>query len=416
MLFGAVFAGETQQEVTACVIMNAKTGRVLLQKAAHQKMYPASTTKIALLAYVLSSPDLDLSQKIVVPGEAVRSVPDNEKSRDNYSKYPSYTLEARGSSAGLKNGEIIHLKDALFGAMLPSGNDAANLLAYYWGKGSIDGCVEQINHFLETLGCQNTNLMNPHGLHHPNHYSTAYDLAVVTRYAMQIPLFRQIVSTPSYTKERTNKQPVVTWLQTNKLLVQGPYYYDLASGVKTGSHARAQNCLVASGETADRSIIVVLLHCPDRKQMFVGAKKLLQRFLTEQKSRRVIVENGPVQLKREIEGQVPLSLVSSREAAISFYPTEEPAVRAVVEWKPLKYPIEQGQEIGVLNIISDDEVVDHIPLLASEHREITWKQRIIASQEFLKDHRGAVLAITLCIGILICIGIAIRSGNRSHRH
>jgi D-alanyl-D-alanine carboxypeptidase (penicillin-binding protein 5/6) len=405
---------ETPQEVTAFVIMNAKTGRVLLQRASHQKLYPASTTKVALLAYVLSTPGIDLTQKVVVPSEAVKAVLDVEKSRDNFSKYPSYILEARGSSAGFKTGEIIYLKDALFGAMLPSGNDAANTLAYYWGNGSIETCIEQINHFVESLGCLNTRLLNPHGLHHPQHSSTAYDLALITRYGMQIPLFRQIVSTTSYTKERTNKQPAVTWQQTNKLLLKGPYYYDRATGVKTGSHSRAQNCLIATGETSDRSLIVVLLHCQDRKQMFVGAKKLLQRFLTEEKTQRVIVKKGPLQLKREIEGQlVPLSLLSSREAAVSFYPSEEPVIRAVVEWKDLKFPVEQGQEIGILRIIVDDEEVDGVSLLASEHRDITWHQRLLASQKFLKGHRGAVLAISFSFVVLIIF--AVRTRRRTTR-
>ncbi len=420
LLLWAFFVGiegrvEASQELTACIVMNAKTGRVLLQRAAHQKMYPASTTKIALLAYVLSTPDIDLSQKLVVPSEAVRSVPDAEKSRDNFAQYPSYVLEARGSSAGFKSGEIIRLQDVLFGAMLPSGNDAANVLAYYWGKGSIEACIEQINQFAESLGCQNTKFCNPHGLHHPDHVSTAYDLALLTRYGMQIPLFRHIVSTTSYTKERTNKQPAVTWQQTNKLLTSGPHYYERATGVKTGSHSRAQSCLVATGETGDRSLILVLLHCPDRKQMFIGAKKLLQRFLNEEKVRRVVVEHGSLQLKREIEGQaMPLSLFSSREAAVSYYPSEEPTIRAIVEWKDLRFPVEQGQEVGVVRILADETEVDRVPLLASEHRDTTWHQRLLVTQRFLKAHNGVILAIAMCVGVLIAI-FFMRSSRRGRR-
>lgn len=416
LLVETTAAAQTPQELTAFVVMNAKTGRVLMQRSAHEKMYPASTTKVALLSYVLNTPGIDLTQKLVVPQEAVKAVSDVEKGRDNFSKYPSYVLESSGSLAGFKTGEIIYLKDALFGAMLPSGNDAANTLAYYWGNGSIEACIEQMNRFAESIGCLNTKFLNPHGLHHPQHVTTAYDLALLTRYGMQIPLFRQIVGTTAYTKERTNKQPAVTWQQTNKLLLQGPYFYDRATGVKTGSHQRAQNCLVASAETTDRSIIIVLLHCPDRKQMFVGAKKLLQRFLNEEKTRRVVVEHGSIQLKREIEGQmVPLSLCSPREAAVSFYPSEEPNVRAVVEWNSLKFPVEEGQEVGFLHIMADDEEVDRVPLLASEHRDTTWRQRLITSQKFLKDHRGAVLGICLCLGILIAISFAVRAGNRSYR-
>lgn len=406
--------GETPQDVTACVVMNAKTGRVLVQRAAHQKMYPASTTKVALLASILTTPNIDLDQKLVVPPEAVKAVADSEKSRDNFSKYPAYILETRASIAGFKPGEIIRLKDALYGAMLPSGNDAANTLAYYWGNGSIDACVEQMNRLSDSLGCINTKFVNPHGLHHPQHLSTAYDLALLTRYAMGIPLFREIVKSTSYTKDRTNKQPPVTWQQTNKLLVQGPYYYEYATGVKTGSHSRAQNCLIASGETSDRSIIVVLLHCPDRKQMFVGAKKLLQRFLSEEKARKIVVEKGPLQLKREIEGhQVPLSLFSPREVSVGFYPSEEPEIHASVEWKELHFPIVRGQEVGTICVLADDTEIDRVPLLASEHREKTWRQRLLSSQKFLKNHKGGFVIVLLCGGVVVALALYFRAGRRS---
>lgn len=411
-----VLSGESSREQTAFVVMNAQSGRVLMQRSAHQKMYPASTTKVALLAYILSTSGIDLTQKLVVPAEAVKAVSDAEKSRDNFSKYSPYVLEARGSSAGLRAGEIILLKDALYGAMLPSGNDAANTLAYYWGKGSIDSCLEQMNRFVESLGCGDSTFLNPHGLHHPQHVTTAYDLAVLTRYAMQVPLFRQIVGTASYTKERTNKQPAVTWHQSNKLLVPGPYYYDRATGVKTGYHARAQNCLIATGENENRSLIIVLLHCPDRKQMFVGAKKLLERFLNEEKKRRVVIDNGPLRLKRDIEGQAaPLSLFSPREAAVAFYPSEEPAIRAVVEWKELTFPVEQGQEVGVVHILADETEVDRVPLLASEHRDTTLRQRFVAFQTFLRDHRHVVLIMGMCAGMALLVLFWRRSARGRRR-
>jgi D-alanyl-D-alanine carboxypeptidase (penicillin-binding protein 5/6) len=407
-------AADSQQEASAFVVMNAVSGRVLMQRAAHQKMYPASTTKIATLAYVVSTAGLDLNQQLVVPAEAVRAVSVGEKSRDNFSKYPAYILEAGASSmAGFKAGEVIRLQDALHGAMLCSGNDAANTLAYYWGKGSIDVCVEGINRLVEAIGCQNTRFVNPHGLHHPCHVSTAYDLALIARYAMQTPLFRSIVKTTTYTKECTNKQPAVTWQQTNKLLIQGPYHCERATGIKTGYTGLAQHCLVASGETADRSIIVVLLHCPDRKHMFLAAKKLLERFLSEEKVHHTVVEKGSVQLKREIEGQkAPLALTSPRECAVAFYPSEQPELRAVVEWKELRFPVEPGHEIGVVHVFADDHEVDAVPLLASEHRDTTWSQRWLSARSALKENRGGVVVAVLILGALIGFASFFRSASR----
>lgn len=403
LCFLSVYAAEQGSE-SPFVVMNAKTGRILMQHAAHKKMYPASTTKVALLAYVLSTTGLDLEQRLVVPAEALRMVPDAEKSRENYSKYPSYILEAAGSTAGFKAAEVITLKDALWGAMLPSGNDAANTLAYYWGNSSIETCVEQMNRLADSLGCQNTHFMNPHGLHHPNHYSSAFDLAVIARYAMQYPIFRQIVGSKTYTKERTNKQPAVIYQQHNKLLVSGPYYYEKATGIKTGQHSRAKSCLIASGETGDRSIIVVLLHVPDRKQLFLGARKLLDTFLSEAKVQRKIVQKGLLQLKREVEGQpAPLSLEAPEDCVMSYYPSEEPVVKALVEWKELRFPIEPGQEIGVLRVFADDQLLSTVPLLAAERRYMTWRQRLLISQRYVKEHSTAAIILVFAglLGIVM---------------
>jgi D-alanyl-D-alanine carboxypeptidase (penicillin-binding protein 5/6) len=396
------WAANSTAEPAAFVVMNAESGRLLLQRAAHKKMYPASTTKMATVLYVLNTPDLDLSQKLVVPQEAVRAVSMVERSRDSYTKYPSHILETGSSLAGFKSGEIITLQDVLYGAMLCSGNDAANVLAYYWGKGSIEACVEGINQYVESLGCANTKFCNPHGLHHPQHVTTAYDLALLARQGMRLPLFRQIVGSKSYTKGRTNKQQPVLWQQTNKLLLPGPAFCEQATGVKTGYLSEAKHCLVASGENKDRSLIVVLLGCQDRKQMFQVAKKLLERFLSEEKVRRVVVEEGPLQLNREIEGQPEaLPLAAPRSSAVAFYPSEEPPIRAVVEWNELTFPVEEGQEVGMLRVLVDEQEVDRVPLLASEHRDLTWYQRLRICQEFLREHRGAVYTGAILLAIVL---------------
>jgi D-alanyl-D-alanine carboxypeptidase (penicillin-binding protein 5/6) len=236
-------------------------------------------------------------------------------------------------------------------------------------------------------------------------------MALIARYGMQIPIFRQIVRATSYTKERTNKQPAVVWRQQyNKLLIPGPSYYEQATGIKTGYHRRAQHCLIASAENADRSLIAVFFHCPDRKQMFLAAKKLLDRFLSEEKARKVVIEKGTLQLTRLIEGQAaPLPLVAPRECAVAFYPSEKPDIRAVVEWKELSYPIEPGQEVGAVRVYADDQEVDSVPLLASESRSKTWRQSFLSTAQFVHDHRGAVTTLVLCLGIALVVILYLRS-------
>lgn len=410
-LLAGLFASSFAEEEITFVVLNAKTGKILSQQGAHKKQYPASTTKIAFVSYVLSSGSVDLDQKLVVPADAVRAVSVAEKAKDNFNKYPAYVLESASSIAGFQAGEVITLKDALYGAMLPSGNDAVNTLAYYWGNGSIPACVDRVNAFAASLGCQNTHFMNPHGLHHPHHYSSAYDLALLATNAMQNAIFRKIVSTVSYEKPKTNKQPATTWMNTNKLILPGAFFCEQATGIKTGYYSKAQHCLVASGESSDRSIIVVLLRCSDRKQLFLLSKKLLLRFLNEPKKEQVIVPYGQIRLQRDLEGHATaLSLRTETPFTLSYYPSEEPVVRAVAEWYQLRFPVKKGQLVGALKVLADDVEVGSVPLYSNECRAATWKQRFLETQGFLQAHKGAVFFIGGCV-LILCFFILRRRRN-----
>jgi len=392
------------EDVSAFIVMNAKNGKVLAEKAAYEKMSPASTTKIATVAYVLGTPDLDLDQKVAVPPEALKSVSDFEKMQDNFSRYPSHILEKTATIAGLKKGEVLSIRDLLFANMVVSGGDAANTLAYYWGDGSIEKFMERLNRFIESLGCKNTHFKNPHGLHHPEHLSCAYDLALMARFAMQNPTFRTIVSTSSYTKPKTNKQPKVTWRQNNELIApKSSYFYEAATGIKTGYHSRAQRCIVASAENSERSLIAVALRCPEKRDQFSVPKRLLEQFLVEKKKSKTIIEEGPIQLTRELEGHSSdLSLRATSECSLSFYPSEEPAIRSVVEWEKLSFPIKKGQKMGVVHIFADDEKVAQIPIISEETRKATWKQRFLEVQHFLGEHKGAVLILAILLCLFFC--------------
>lgn len=392
-------------EVGSFVVMNAENGKVLLQKDAHVKQYPASTTKIATVAYVLHLSSVDLQQKIVVPPECVRTVSDEEKSAENFSKYPSYVLEAHGSSAGFKAGEIVTLEDVLYGILLSSGNDAANTLAYYWGNRSIEQFMEQVNQMAQSLGCLNTSFENPHGLHHPQHVSSAYDLALLASYGLKNPLFAKIVSSKSYVKAQTNKQPQVTFLQTNRLLLSGPQFCEYASGVKTGYHKRAQHCFVGSGENGDRKIVVVLLHCPDRKNMFSLAKKLLEAALSEKKVVKRVIDAGKISLTRSFEGQTaPISLEAASSYDFAYYPSESPKIHAEVVWNDVDFPVTKGQKMGTVHIFSDGKEVSAVEIVSHEDRQATFSQRILSLQKFLQNHKGiAIFVAVVFAGIIIAI-------------
>ena len=208
------------------------TGVVVYEKNADTRMYPASTTKVMTYIIVAENVSDFNSEMVEITEEALA------------------TLDPESSVMGLKDhiGESFSIKDLLFGLILPSGNDAALVLATYVGGGSIDAFVEKMNAKATELGCTDTHFVNPHGLYDPNHYSTPRDMAKITKYAMNVRDFMDICNTKQYTPAGF-EDPIVT---TNYLIDRdghyGDYYYPYAKGIKTGYTDEAGRCLISTAE------------------------------------------------------------------------------------------------------------------------------------------------------------------------
>ena len=158
-------------------------------------------------------------------------------------------------------GEELTIKDLLYALLLPSSNEAANVLAIHIA-GSIDSFASMMNTKAMDLGCKNTHFVNPNGVHDDNHYSTAYDLSLIAKEAMKNDIFRQIVSTASYTLPNSNKYSRIdrTLITTNDLIKkQSNNYYEYAIGIKTGFTTPAKNCLVSSATKDGKTLIAVVL-------------------------------------------------------------------------------------------------------------------------------------------------------------
>jgi D-alanyl-D-alanine carboxypeptidase (penicillin-binding protein 5/6) len=216
----------------AAVLMVADTKEVLFEKKSKDIMYPASTTKIMTLLTALEKGD---------PNSIVTVSPS--------------AAACDGSGLGLHAGDQLTLHEAMYGMMLVSGNDAAEAIAENVA-GSIPAFVGMMNAKAEKLGAVKTHFSNPHGLPDPvNHFTTAYDLALMTVYGMQQPEFAKIVSTRDYNVHFLNRSDIrVT--NTNKLLKT----YPDANGVKTGYTDAAGDCLVAAAKRNGVQLIVVILN------------------------------------------------------------------------------------------------------------------------------------------------------------
>ena len=180
---------ELELEAEAAILMNAETGAVLFEKNSRALHYPASITKIATAHYALMKAEHLFDEQISADQDCVGTVTEDALRKSNYT-LPAYYLIPDGSHIGIKRGEILSLKDLMYGMMLASGDDAANVIAKYVG-GTIPQFMEEVNQYLKSIGCLSTTLYNPHGLHHPKQQTTAYDMALLTREALKKSLLPQ---------------------------------------------------------------------------------------------------------------------------------------------------------------------------------------------------------------------------------
>ncbi len=242
---GALYNSAVETETEIFYIESLDTGTVLFEKNSTQKAAPASLTKIVTAALALKHCE-DLNTVITVPEHCIRA------------------LDGTGSSlAGIKIGEEITMRSLLYCLMVSSANEAAMIIADYIG-GTIADFIGMMNDLAAELGCTNTHFMNPHGLDEPDHYSCASDMAKITKYAMEFPVFNEITATKEYTLPATNKNDERKINTTNFMMRESykEYYLEGAKGIKTGSTTNAGKCVVTTAAQNGYSYIAVAMKAP----------------------------------------------------------------------------------------------------------------------------------------------------------
>ncbi len=226
----------------AVMLLDAATGQVLYEKNADERIYPASTTKIMTCILALEKGNLDDIVTVGKEGEWTE---------------PGYSV------MGLKEGQKISLRELIYGMMLISGNDAAATIAVHIG-GSIEGFADMMNQKAQELGMTGSHFITPHGVDTEGHYVTARDMATLSLYAMKNEQFMQIVGSASYDFPSMNYKTEKQKQNTNKLLISSvpkgetSYYYEYATGIKTGSTDKAYRCLVASAEKDGMKLLCLI--------------------------------------------------------------------------------------------------------------------------------------------------------------
>lgn len=360
------------------ILINGNTGKVLFEKNAHAKAFPASITKIATALFILKVAGDRLDEIATAKHEAIASITPQAKKQSNY-RCPAYWLETDGTHIGIKKGEEFPLKELLYAILIASANDAANVLAQHLG-GTIPKFMDQMNFFLKELGCKNTHFCNPHGLHHPDHVTTPWDMALIAKEAMKYPFIQEAVSLTRYTCPRTNLELERTFVQTNLLLRKGTYRYSKAIGIKTGTTSLAGKTLVAAAREEERMLIAVVLGSHKVGERYEDVIKMFDSAFNEPKMRRCLLNAGPSKLTTKIKGsQKPLKTYLKEGVFYDFYPSEESAVKALVTWNASKLPIQKDECVGKISIVDENQiVVKEVSLFASESVAASFVYRVKA--------------------------------------
>lgn len=229
---------------TSALLMDMSSGRVLFSKNLDERIFPASTTKI--MTGILALEMGNMADTVTVPYEALKTI----------------TLE--DSHMGILTGENLTMDQLVKGMLIYSANDAANVIAIQI-SGSIDAFVQVMNKKAQELGMTNTNFVNPCGSHDDNHYTTARDLAILTKYAMKNEQFREIVKMPIYKIPPTNKYTQERILVNTNLFLGTSrstyHYYPPATGIKTGHTSQSGYCLVSSASYNDTELMAIVTGC-----------------------------------------------------------------------------------------------------------------------------------------------------------
>ena len=341
--FDISFASEENSlnlNARSCIVLDRNSKKIIFGKNEYNRVKMASTTKIMTATVIIEN--CDLSQTVTVSKKAAGT---------------------GGSRLGLKTGDKITIRDLLYGLLLCSGNDTAIALAET-AAGSVQEFSNMMNNKAKELGLNNSHFESPHGLDSDNHYTTAYELALLADYALQNSTFRNIVGTKNYTITINGYPQNIT--NTNELLgsLDGVY------GVKTGFTNGANRCLVTSCKRGEMDIICVVLGC-DTKNFrtqdsiklinytfenfeYLDIKNLIDRKFENYKNNNT----NPFEINKGVSNDLEIRCFSTEPSIIPIKKDEKNSIKVDFELKKsLEAPINTNLKVGSFRVYSDNRTI-----------------------------------------------------------
>lgn len=402
--------GDIDIDATAVLLLDGESEAVLYEKNAHERRYPASLTKVMTALLVVEAIDrgeLRLEQSITASANAVSSLP------------------ADASTAGIDPGETLTVEQLLYCLLVVSANEVGNIFAEEL-CGTVTAFVAEMNERAEELGCEDTHFVNTSGLPDDNHYSTAWDLWLITREAMKYDLFMTVCNTKAYSiadDPATADIDETHELHSTNLLISNwralGYLYSGAQGIKTGTTDAAGHCLISTAVRADRSLVSVMLGCeavPDP----INGGKVANTFIETPRLFDWGFENfslRTVLTAEEMICEVPVAL-SQQTSHVVVRPAEDTTAvlpndlaiedleRTIkLDREIVNAPIMAGDRLGEITLSYGDTEYATVPLLAmtdvAASRFLIMKTALITFFSNRLVHLGLVLLAILVVLILL---------------
>ncbi|MDR0293634.1 MAG: D-alanyl-D-alanine carboxypeptidase [Oscillospiraceae bacterium] len=401
---------EVDVQARSAILVHAQTDEILFAHNIHIRREPASITKIMTVLLALELGELD---EVVTAEEG-----------------DFFDIIPEGSTAGIKAGEEMTLRDLLYCAMLPSANEACNIIARHI-SGSVPAFMETVNTRLADIGCENTQFTNPHGLPDPEHYTTAYDLYLMARECLNNTVFMEIANTEYITLPPTNMTPDGRALTTTNNLITRrrypDYIYPFARGIKTGSTNAAGHCLLSTAERDGLTLISVVLGAAVDEETnlvrsFTETRSLFEWGFANFTIKRILSRVDKLTSIKVIQGQeqdeVLLVPERSVEALVPKTLNPEEIDRRVTVYEPegVHAPVSAGDVLGEVRLSYQGHEYGTVPLLADRDVERDTREAIqegigdFISQDWIK---WAVFSVVGLVALYILFAVALNRRRRA---
>ena len=388
----------TSSELTltaeSAILMDATTGKILYEKNSRTKQYPASITKLMTILLALEHGSLE--DEITFSHDAV------------------FSIEPGSAHIAIQEGEILTLEQVLYGIMLRSANECANAAAEYV-DGSMEKFAEHMTARAKELGCENTNFVNANGLFDENHYTTAYDMALIAQELLKNETYRSMMSNTYYLIPPTNKQPEERPLhgQHQMLNENSLYYYEPAEGGKTGYTVEAQNTLVTYAKQGDTELIAVVLKC-NGAQHYVDTKTLFEYGFANYQTVKAfsaadLTQNVAItetyKDKTTTLDTIAVAPASDVYVTIPKNATIENITKAVDCPESASVPVAVGDKLGIVVLSLNGETLATVALTAQKEVKATTDEERAAQAAAARNKilKRIAIGVGIVFGILVIV-------------